>query len=172
MSSIIKKSQKGFSLVEVLIYAALLIGITFFIVQSTVTLLKSHSKISLDRSVEYSAESAMNKMIAEIKNASSINLAGSSLGTNPGTLFLSGTESGASYTILFSIQNGVVVFSKNGAPNVPVTSSDVSVSNLMFRATSTLNSSAVKVDLTVSATKSGFSKSLNLESFAVLRGSY
>jgi hypothetical protein len=172
MSLVIRKKEKGFSLAEVLIYCALLTAITFFITQSVLTLLNSHSKIVLARTVEYSAESAMNKIVFEIKKASSVNLGSSSLGTNPGTLALAGSEAGTNYTIVFSIQNGKIVFSKDGGASTPLTSSDVTIPNLIFKTTSTANSIAVKVDMTVTGIRSGVARSLDLSSFAVLRGSY
>ena len=168
----LKNQEKGFSLVEVLIYSGMLILITFFIVQSIIALVKSHSKVVLDRSVEYSSEAAINKIIGEIKNASSVNTGSSSFGTNPGTLSLNGTENSVSYTIAFSVQNGAIVFSKDGGVSVPLTSSDVSVTSMIFKIASTTNSIAIKVDATIYGTKRDYSKTLNLSDFAILRGSY
>lgn len=164
--------NRGFSLVEIIIYTAILVGVVFFVVQSIIGLYKSHSLVILNRDIEYSAESSMDKILNEIREASSVNKAGSVFNTSPGTLSLSGVKSGTSYTIVFTAQNNAAVFSKDGGANIPLTASDVSLDSLIFKFASTTNSSAVKVDLTVSGSKGGYSKSISLSGFAILRGSY
>lgn len=175
MLSTIRKQnngKKGFSLVEALIYASILIMIVFFTVESLIGLLKSHARANLSKSVEYSAQSAMDQIMGEIKNASAINSGASIFDTNPGVLSITNTRSTPSYTIVFSLLNGKIVYSKDSGASVALTASDVAAQSLSFSLASSTVSKAIKINLTITGTSSNYVKNINLEDFGVLRGSY
>lgn len=176
MSSIIKNNnrnlERGAGIVEIIIYISILVVVTFFVIQSVLWLTESHRQVSLNRDVEYSAGGAMETMLKEVREASSINSGASSFGSNPGTLFLNGVRNGVGYSVSFSVVDGVIYVSRDGSTPQAITSSSVSVSNLIFRTAQNTNSDGVKIEIEVSGSRGNYSKSVAFENFAVLRGSY
>ena len=125
-----------------------------------------------NRLVESSAASAMEKMMREIKSAEAINPGLSSLGTNPGVLALSGINEGEVYELVFDTSGGILRVSKDGGPVGNLTSSAVTVSDLIFEHIVNENSEGVHITLELQTVYGNEVKNLRLTNFAVIRGSY
>lgn len=168
-----KNRNRGTSLVEMVLYIVLLTLVTGIIVQMLVAMGGVYRNIKLTRELESSGTIAMEQMLREIRNSSSVVVGGSVLGASPGTLVISGTdESQNSYQVAFSVESGTLQISKNGETPTALTSSPVSVSYLMFNRVANTNSEGVRVELEVSGNAGSVSKSQKFYGFAVLRGSY
>lgn len=170
----IKKSGKaGFSLVETILYMALLVLVMGVIVQMIIAIGGVYRNIKLTRELESSGAIAMENMLREIRNASSVLVNESVLGVNPGTLTVSGTDENLnSYKTTFSFSAGKILVSKNGDTPVALTSSSGSISYLLFTHITNDNSEGVRVEMEVSGSSGSVSTSERFYGFAVLRGSY
>ncbi len=170
MISTIKNKKSGYSLVETIIYIALLCILISAIIWSTASIVKAYKKMRTIRDVENSAVAAMDRMEREIRDADSVNASQSTFGTSNGVLTLNGnTPTGTSETLKFYLTNGVLYVDQNGTQLGPLTLSDVTVSNLTFNYFSNSNSSGVQILMTL---QTSGTPAKSFEDSAVLRGSY
>lgn len=163
------KRQSGYSLLELLIYVALFSALSVLLVKSLITSLNVYAAAQSYRRVQAEGELAMERIVREIRSATSITTASSTFDSSPGTLVLVGTDSaGASRTVTFSVVSNQLQINDNGTVGT-LTSSTISISSLIFRRITTSYSSAVKVELTL-ATSVGRSVSASFYDTVILRG--
>lgn len=155
--------QAGFSMVEMLIYLALLASVTIFLVNGISAITKSYADIRLAKAVSTSASAALQRIIHETRQASSIDLSGSTFGANPGVLRLVDTDSsGATTTVAFTVVNGVLRVSRGGVDEGPLTLSGASVTNFTLALLQNSISNAVRMTLTI---QSSFGVKTRTETF-------
>lgn len=165
---------KGFTLIEALVYIALL-TVMFLGVVKTLTLLStSYRKVEAVRSLETSAIISMDRILRVTKDATSIDTAQSSFNVSSGVLALNGLDANSTpVSISFSLSGGRIMLAENGVNLGPLTTGDTNVTSLIFRQYSTTTSSAVKVEMIMTnASSAPFSTTRNFYGTAVLRGSY
>src|SRR3989344_4804567 len=84
--------RRGFSLVEAMIYVAIL-AVSFTVVVSSLLIMsRSYSSSVLTRAIRVSAVSGMETILRETRRASDITEASSVLGSHPGVFVLAGTD--------------------------------------------------------------------------------
>ncbi|MFA6536659.1 MAG: hypothetical protein WCT25_04510 [Candidatus Paceibacterota bacterium] len=166
-------NEWGISLVEILIYVAVMTMFLILIVNAVQSFSKSYRSMHSAQNVELSAETALERLTREIRGATSVDTAQSTLGSSPGILFLNTTDdAGTALTVKFFLSGQVLHVSENGVDQGPLTSSAVRVTNLVFRSITATKSKAVKIEL---ATESGSGSDYRSKSFystVVMRGSY
>lgn len=169
-----RKEERGFTLVESMIYIALLVVLFAGIVQAVILLSSSYRNVKTVRSIESSAIMAIDRMNREIRNAISVNTAQTTYNSSPGSLALVSFDSdGDPLAIRFYISNQRLMLEENGVSLGPLTSADTAVTSLIFRSFSTTTSSAVKIELQLAnASTSSYAITKNFYTTAVLRGSY
>ena len=166
-------SVGGYSLVEMIVYLALLTLLTIAIVNATVLMAQSYRNVKAVRSIESSAVSAMDRMEREIRNASNVNGSQTTYNSSPGSLMINTTDaSGTAATLRFYLSSNKVMLDRNGASIGPLTSSDSIVSSLIFRSISTSTSAAVKIELTIQSGTTTSYISKNFYDTAIMRGTY
>lgn len=169
----IKNRQRGFTLVEMVIYIAFFAMLSILAVDATMVVMKSFHTLRLSQSVNQSATVAMERMSREIRNAYSYDVLQSTLNTNPGRLTLNTKDSGgANTTIEFYMTAGNQLGMKEGGVDkgLLVTKS-VKLTNLIFRPITTLNSKAIKIEATLEDTRSTTVQTVKFYDTIVLRGS-
>ncbi|MEI6346020.1 MAG: prepilin-type N-terminal cleavage/methylation domain-containing protein [bacterium] len=158
-----RQTTQGFSLVEMIIYLALLSSVTVFLVNGISALTKSYADIRLAKAVSASASGALQRIVYEVRQASSINIGGSTFGSNPGVLSLVSTSaSGATTTVAFSVNNGILRVSRGGVDEGPLTLSGASVTNFTLVLLQNSISNAIRITLTV---QSSFGVKTRTETF-------
>lgn len=165
-------SNKGFSLVELITYTALLSILVVVITNVIVMLYNANAVVKATRNVENSAITATDKLIREIRAASSVDLVNSSLNNDNGILKLNISDSSGSRTSRFYIQNHRIMVDDNGVQTGPLTISDTIVSSLRFYYLATTTSKAVKFEMTLVGPPSTPGISEKYYGTTVLRGSY
>ncbi len=164
---------KGFSLPEMIIYLAVLTILTTAIVGALLGLSSTYRQLRAVKHIERSGILSMERMTREIKNATTIDVGQSVLGSGPGTLTLNATTLGGNARVVkFYVENGTLKVSQNGALEGPLSSKKASTTNLVFYRISTPNSEAVRIVLTLSATSSNYARTERFYGTAILRGSY
>lgn len=169
-----KNSVNGSSLLETLIYAAILGLVAIFTTGSILAMMKSYASVKMSRDLNFSASAAMERMANEIRLASGIDDAGSAFATSSGKLKLYTTDgAGASTTIEFFL-SGTGVFVKEGAdaPEALTASSTEIISLVFDKITSSTISKAIKINLTAKAKRGRMEKTEKFYNTAILRGSY
>lgn len=161
---------QGFSLVEMIVYIALLIAISVSAIFLMLTLRELLDVYRADQRVTESAQIALERMLHEIRAADTVNTADpdSLLIDSPGHLvLLNGTS-----TTEFSVVDGRAVLTVNGSARGPLTQKGVSVDELRFFRYDNGATEAVRVRMTVSASVGDAASTATFGGTAVLLGSY
>ena len=166
------KTNRGYTLIEAIIYIAILAVMVVVFVSLLITMTRAYASFRLARDIVSSSETALERLIGEVRNAGGVN-ASSVLGTDPGRLVLDTTDgNGAATTMDFYLFNDVLMLKEGSNVAASTTSARVKVDNLVFRQINTAESSAVKVEMTLSASRGTVNKIAKFYTTAVLRGSY
>lgn len=168
----LRSKQSGITLIETIIYAIILLLVLLVIIAVLGALTGSHRRAMVNRLVESSGAVAMEKIGREIRSAEAVNVGSSALGVNLGTLALSGLNAGTPYEVIFNTAGGILQVSKDGGPAGNLTSSAVTVTKLLFERITNANSEGVRITLELEAQYGNEIKTLRLNNFIVLRGSY
>ena len=157
--------NKGITLIETILYVFILTLLMGVIVQLFIAIGGAYKNIKAARETEIAGTIAIDRVLREIRNASSVVVAQSSLGTNPGALTISGIdESLNDYTVSFAVSSGVLTASRDGGAAEALTPAGATVNFLVFNKLTNPNSEGVRVELEISNKK--------FYGFAALRGSY
>ena len=163
-----KENTKGFSLIEMVVYVSIL-AIVFVVVINTLLIIsRSYSSIKVSLDINNSATVSVERIIGEIRKANSVNLIQSTFDSNPGRLVLNTTDdAGALLIVDFYLENNTLKLKEGGLFSGDLTS-DVDVTNLVFRRITNETSEAVKIEMELS----NGNKNKVFYNTAVLRGSY
>ena len=177
MKSIFSKKQRGFALVEMIVYISIMVIILIAIVNVVITVTRTNKVSFVEYNIKNSAISGLEEMTKEIRNAKSINYIQSvfSPSTN-GVLSLNTIDSlGNNETVKFYLENQILMVDISGVSTSTggiLTTKDVKVLSLIFTPINTTNSKAVKIEMVLSGSSGGFVKDDDFYSTVVLRGSY
>ena len=165
--------RRGFSLIEMLFYVAILSLSLLAVTQTLLVVTRSYGTLRAAERVEQEAAGGVERILREVRDANDIDDAGSVFGAHPGKLLLqSTTVLGSPRTVEFSLDGGKLSLKENGSVTGLLTSQNTTISSLVFRKISTTRSKGVKIEMTM---QSGSGPSLRTENFyttAVLRDSY
>ncbi len=159
------RSEKGFSLIEMLIYTAILVAVLIVVGFGLLMMTRTFGDIRILNKINNSAEIAMERMIREIRLANDID-ASSIFDVHPGQLKLETVDSsGNPITITFYLSGGNLMVQEGGSTGESLTSPRVNVERLVFYQISNQEiSKAIKIEFTINGK--------NFYDTAVLRGSY
>ncbi len=165
-------TNSGFTLVETIMYLLLLVLLLAVVIGLILSLSKTYKVIQATKNIETSAVFSLERMTRDIRSATSVTTGQSTLGTNPGVLTLNSTDSsGAALTIKYYLSNNVIKVDENGSYVGPLTLSGVTVSNLIFRLSTSTNSQAVKVEMTLQSSSGSATTTSDFNTTVELRGS-
>jgi len=159
--------QRGFTLIEILIYTAILAIAAVMVIQSILVLIPSFNELRRTEVVNRNAVAVLERTVREVRDANSVDLVGSTFDTHPGTVVLNVT--GGSRTVY--AENGRVFIEEGGDP-VALTQTGAFVDSLIFTYATTTSGEAVQVELTLSTSRGNSTTTATFHSGAVLRGSY
>jgi type II secretory pathway pseudopilin PulG len=162
--------KKGYTLIETVIYVAILSIIYFLVVSTLLSFSSSYRNVVALRIVDNSGTNSMERMTREVRGAGAVDIINSTLGSSPGALTIISTSNGISTTTKFYLQNGIIKMDINGAYYGPLTLNNASVTNLVFYKLDNTNSTAVKIDMTVTGTSGFITKTKSYHSTIVLKG--
>lgn len=162
------KRARGFTLIEVVIYIAVLLLATSAVVATFFSLRQVFERNRVERELADAATEILDRIGREARYATAIANT-STLGTSPGVLDL---DQGAT-TTRFSVSGGDVVFRQNGVDIGSLDSAGVGVDSLIFTKYENVGTStAVRTQLTLSVTTKFASTSKAFYTTSLLRGSY
>jgi type II secretory pathway component PulJ len=161
-------SKQGFSVIEMLVYMAVLVTVTLAGVLTYLSLSTNLVRYETERALSHAAQVSLERMVRDIREATSVNTGLSTLGTSPGVLTL---VSGAT-TTKFSLSTGNVLLTRNGVDVGPLTNDNVTVNQLMFTRYTGTSTELIRIALTLSASNKAASTTQTFYSSAVLRGTY
>lgn len=160
----IHKMKSGYTLIEIVIYIAVLAMISIIVVNSFIVSLSS-SKIAFSkRNLQEAGINIIERMTREIRDAGDIVDANSIFDNNPGAIEVDGAN-----IIKFNINSGSLDMYKDDVLYGSLSGPKVTVSSLVFRKIVTPTSEAVKIELVL---MDSLGRSANFYNTVVLRGSY
>lgn len=166
-------SSSGVTLIESLFYVGILGLLVAATISTLVALNTSYENIKSASSIESAAQTALDRMVREIRSATSVDIGNSTLNASPGRLTLQTTDAGgAAATVEFLVSSSTIRVRENGVDVGPLTSSAVRASSVIFRHVVTPLSEAVRVELVLESGQGDSAKSKNFYATAVLRNSY
>ena len=158
---------EGYTLLEMLVYGSLLALMIALIANSFAALARIVIDAKADRAVRSSAEAALERVSREVRLAEAINAGASTLDANPGVLVLTTIDpfTGTAQTVTFAVSGGRITVQKDAGLIEHLTSTGVTVTNLVFRHIANGSvSEAIRTELTIGGE--------NFYSTVVLRRSY
>lgn len=161
--------KKGLSLIEVVVYVAIIALILVAVVNLLLSFSSATAKIKNTRTISISAQTTLDRVLQEARAAQRVVFSDSVFNMSPGVLKLEGI--GGSPTTTFSVVSGRIQIVQGSAP-VFLTGGRATVDSLIFRIATTSISESVKIELQVSAGSGNTKVAKNFYTSAVLRGSY
>ena len=145
------KNVSGVSFIEVILYVAIISMVMVAFVSLALNLRLSYNKLYITQEVQFNMKLALKVIGEQIRSASSIDYAGSVLGSDPGILSLN-MKNASSTPVIFKLDqdDGILYFSEGSGYFVPVTSRHLKVSKLIFNnisATTTKNNIAIDIKI-------------------------
>lgn len=163
----IKKSNKGYSIIELLFYLSLLAILTVALINSIIVMAKSFQQTTINTDFLQSLH-IMERISREVKNASSI------ASITNGDLTLNTTNDlDQSITRRFELSGGDVRFYENGVLLGNLNTTHISVNTMNFTEITTAKGKAIKVFLQVQSKRDPqLDRSEDFYDTMVLRGLY
>lgn len=164
--------KKGFTLVESIIYVAILTVFSVLILNVILLFGKSWSVVKANKNVNVSAVTAFERMTRDIRSATSV--AGSSvLSTTPGSLDINvKDQSGAPVVQSFYVNNGKLFTQIGSGVAEQLTLASVTVQSLTFYKTLLINAEAVKTVMVLTSVEGDKTETRTIETTTTLRGGY
>ncbi len=161
-------NRRGFSLLEMLIYTALVALIATIIIESFIPLARSYAVLIASSRVSASGSAALERIVREVRDASAVG-AGSTFGSSPGTLVLTSFPQDRTITL----SSGRVQLQEGTGVPYPLTASNVVVSKLIFYSIQNgTNSRTISIDMELESTVGSTTRLLPLRASAILRNAY
>ena len=180
LEKFLRQDKKSFGLLEMIVYVTLVSLIAFILVDFILGVSSAFYRVKVQKDVLTNARMAMERILQDIRASKAVYYPTSTFDTDPGALSLVTTmnvPSGENITYLdYFVSSSVLWVKAEGQQAVPITSSTVKVTGLLFHwfYSASLTAQAVQVELTVlpSVEKKGVQASTSLISTAALRGVY
>lgn len=170
-------SNKGFSLIEMLIYIGIFSLVFVFVLDMVFAASKSYDNFKIMKDLRMNAENLLERIGREIRFANNIDLINSVFSANYGKIYLNTTdETGSPKTLEFFVQSSStphLAMRENGAQVKYLNSSSTEITSLVFREIQTATTSrSIRIELGVKAKKGKFEKTENFYTTAILKNSY
>lgn len=172
-----KKLDKGFSLIEAVVYVALLGVISIFIANSVIFLVQAYARARAEREVLANARSIANYLATKIASSQEIYGFTSQFDRDAGQLSLVSAMAPTvghttGYTDFWA-DNGVAYMREEGGVITPLSAATVRVTILRFeRIIQTVGRESVRMTIRIDAASQKFPASATLITTTVLRGNY
>ena len=140
----------GFTLIEVLIYIAIIGAVVGSFVMFSLAISSSRNKTYVAQEVQANARTAQELISQRIRAATGVNVVASTFGLDPGVLSLAMADPTKNPTVINLDQNdGVLLITEGAASPVAITSDEVNVTNLVF---GDLTSSGARANIRIEIT--------------------
>jgi len=111
--------RRGFTLIEMVVYTAILGIIAVLAINSTLAMTRAFTSLRVSRDINSSATALFERLTRDIRGAYGVDLAQSDLGSNPGRLTLNTKDGGGSNTTIeFYVDNGLIKILKPLSPMI------------------------------------------------------
>ena len=128
-----KKYKNGFTLIELIIYVAIISIIATAFITFSISIIDSKGKTDVIQEVNANVRSALDIVTRHVRSASGLNVASSTFDTDPGILTINTNSSSTDPTVIeLNQDDGTLQLTQGASSPVSVTSNVIKVTNLMF----------------------------------------
>lgn len=149
-------------------YTVIVVVLFFVVINVLLSILQTYERFDEVRDIQDSAITVMERVVREVRSAQSVSTGGSTFDSHPGTLSLSTLEDGNPVTVRFALSSGAIRLTRGGIDLGPLTSDDVTVTNLVFRRADNTESELIRIELSLQAGE----RTEHFYTSVVLRGAY
>lgn len=169
----VSSRRTGYTLVEMIIYVAVLSLLSSVLFASVMMVIQSFTRARAVRDLAESGRGTMERITREVRRATAINDAGSVFANPAGQLQLSTTNEAGGATTLTLAKNGddLTIQEGTGSP-INLLSGQVAVNGLTFHKWATSTASAIRIDLALTDDRLPGVEPVMFHTTVVLRGSY
>lgn len=147
-----RRWRDGFSLLEMVIYIAILVFMLAIVIQVVFSITRSSRAVQSARNIETSATSALERMGRELRQAEAIDIAASTFNIHPGVLSLDGEDNvGVAYSREFYLLGGRLRLRENGVEVGSLTHASTTVTNLVFTRFYATSTEGVRIEMTLAS---------------------
>jgi putative endonuclease len=144
------KNSAGFTLVETLIYIAIIGGVVTAFVTFGINVSGSRNKTYVVQEVQANVRTALDIISQKIRASNGVNVGASTFGSHPGFLSLSMADATLNPTTIgYNTNNGTLEVKEGSASAIAITSDEVRITNLVF---TNLTGSSVRENIRVQMT--------------------
>ena len=165
MIKIRQDRKSGFSLIESLIYMAILSAMVVVVVNVLLITAKSYGNLKTSRNINNSIITSLERMTRDIKSADDIMVVDSVFDTHPGKLTLQSDTT----TTEFYLSGGILRVKEDTVDTGPLTQQESSIDNLVFRLLDNGTSKAIIIEMTMSIVYKSVTKTKKFYTTVVLR---
>ncbi len=158
--------NRGFTLVELIVYVALTALLASALVVSTVSIQETLLYMKATHKLTASGYTTLERVTRDIRFASGIDLGGSVLESSPGTLVLN-LPTGS---VTFAVVGGKVTVREGAGAQVPLTTDRVNVDLLRFTRMHHARAEGILVELRLSSSVRGTTLEKHFRTFVQLDG--
>lgn len=166
------RKNKGYSIIEIVIYASLMALIVAVIAYVIQMLLVANAVVKATRRVENSSIAFSDKIVREIRAASGATLVTSYPYDNDELTLTIPTSGGSTRTTRFYRSGDRIMVDDNGAQTGPITMSNMQVTSLHFKMMSTTTAKAISYEVVMEGPTSTPMVSEKFYGTAIMRGFY
>lgn len=168
----IKKANKGFTLVELLIYTAGLIVLVVVLVMLIVQLYGLYRQITIVPRADRVGLIVTDRIVKDIRSGRSVDLGQSDLGVADGQLYMTTNVSGTSVSKFFDLSGGRITYQEDGGTISFLSPDDMTVTKFQFDHVTTDISDAIRVEIDITFQNGNKTVVKEYQGFATLRHSY
>jgi type II secretory pathway pseudopilin PulG len=161
----ITSQQKGYSLIEMIVYVTLISVIFLLIVNTLLSFSSSYRQLEANRLLEHTAIDTLERLSRDIRNANTITVNGT------GDITLTQSTGSISTTTRIYLQSGDVKLDINGTYFGPLCVRNSQVTNLTFTLATSSEANAVKIDMTVQASSGSVIRTKQFHSTVIAKES-
>ena len=169
--------KKGFSLIEIVVYVAIVTIIFIVVVNTTTSVIETFARARALKNVSIGGGVALERILREARLAENIDLSTSVFGVNPGILKLntvqaSGDDTPVTRTFFLDEDSSQIVMSENEGPGEALTREGEVTKLVFYRIDGSLLSEAVRIEITMRDGNGVAEVTKNFYATVVLRRSY
>ena len=165
-----RNAALGYTLLEMLVALAIASFIVVVIIQLLTVYMNSYVTYEIATRINTAGIITGERIAREVKQATSVDVGGSTFGISPGKLLLNTASGGASATIEFYLDGTTVKMKKDGTVFGVLTGENVSVDALIFYLVVSGDSQLVKIEMDISSGSGSSTRSAVFYTSATLRG--
>lgn len=166
--------MKGNTLVELVIYIALIALLSVAVMNVSLATMKTFGVARVERTLASEGRTALSRLLYETRLANAINTDTSVFGSSPGFLslatFMSPSDTTPTTREFFA--SGTALYIKDAGIDYPLTQKARLTSFTLYNISIATTSKSVSVSMTLEAGEGSYMRSENFYGTAVLRGSY